>query len=255
MDLNYIGITNQEYKVYLELLKKPSISIVDLSSSTGVKRTTLYSVLGRMHTKGLLKKKNGVYSAQDPTKLLDLAKEHENKAKKEMDNLKSQLPLLNAFWRNDIKDNQIETFVYFNDLSFAKMEEIVGQSKSQMYGLSNYHWINECFVLDAKNKVKPSSYLDTVLRVGDRFVFTGNTKSYKEAKKFIELNPIIKNKWEPRWIDENELKISININTYEDKVLITPITKNKQTLYIKNKHIAKSFQDLCNYLWKNAKKV
>lgn len=263
MNYKQLGITQDEYKTYTEVLKKPPTSIKRLSQLTGIKRSTQYSVLESLVDKGLIyeadENKDYRYTAADPQKLVDFAQKSKSEIVSKFDDLKKQLPMLNLFYEGDLTTEETEFYIYKNRENFAQMHEIVGRSNSQMWGLSNHHWFEICFDTDDSGKVKKSDYLDTIMRVGDRFAFTGNRDQFKQAQNHLKNNPELEGHWEPRWIDENKLSVNININTYDDKVLITPIPESeaqeKITIYIKNSKIAQSLQNISKFLWDNAEVI
>ncbi len=71
-----IGLSEKEALIYLTTLEHGVSSIVQLSQMTGIKRSTVYTVLDRLISQGLIHtetvgvKKN--YAAEDPEKLKDL---------------------------------------------------------------------------------------------------------------------------------------------------------------------------------------
>jgi len=262
MKLSNLGINQEEYTTYIEILKAPPTEVAELAKRTKIKRATLYNVLSKLEQKELIytpkNHKDPVrYYAVNPDKLINFAQNNKEKIEEEFEKLKKQVPLLNVFLKSEMLSDDSEYYSFTNDKSPFFMEELVGQSKGQMYGLSNHHWF-EVFKSDSKGNVLQSKYLDTVMRVGDRFAFTGTVKQKDEAMKFLKLNPQLVGKWEPRWINCNKFDFNMNINTFDDKIFFTIPGSETLTLsgwathYLRNQKIALAMQSLFQYLWETA---
>jgi sugar-specific transcriptional regulator TrmB len=259
-DYTSLGLSVQEYAVYESILKQPPVNIVALSQELKINRTTLYAIL-----ESLLKKKLIVealptekikYKAVSPEELLVYAKSVHQKSIDQVKQLEERLPLLKHFFGAQPIQDSTEIYMYRNDDNSLKMVEIVGKSKSQMYGFSNDSYIDFCFDLDKNGKVIPNEYYEIVMRVGERFVFTGDEESYKYAVEFIKKNPELKDKWEGRWIDKKRMYFDININTFEDVVTFGYLLNEPDdwyTVFMRNPAIAKSMQGLSQFMWENAK--
>jgi hypothetical protein len=196
------------------------------------------------------------FRASNPDSLLSYAKKIHKKSQDQINKLEEQLPLLKHFFGTQPIEDSTEIFMYRNNDSNLKMDEIVSKSNSQMYGFSNDAYIDFCFNLDENRKVIPNKYSETVLRVGERFVFTGDEKSYKYACQFLKENPNYKQKWEGRWIDKEKLFFDINIYTFDDVVTFGYLLNAPDdwyTVFMRNPAIAKSMQGLSKFLWENAK--
>ncbi|MBS3168614.1 TrmB family transcriptional regulator [Candidatus Woesearchaeota archaeon] len=87
-----VGLTNNESKVYLELLKKDQIKASDLAKKAGLDRTITYQILDKLIGKGLVnyinKQRKKYFSASDPSHLLNSIKEQEAFVKSLISDLK-----------------------------------------------------------------------------------------------------------------------------------------------------------------------
>ena len=70
--LEYLGLTEKESSVYFELLKADSLSGIEVSRKTGIKKATVYVVIEDLMKKNLLKEvkvgKRMHYRAESPEK-------------------------------------------------------------------------------------------------------------------------------------------------------------------------------------------
>lgn len=259
MELHNLGITTDEYNVYVEILKSPPRDISVLAKKVTIKRSTLYSVLNSLTNKGLIKplirsKFGYKYKAFSPNTLLKIIETNNEKIQNGFNELKNQIPLLNVLYNSEeIPSSDVEYYFYYNESIPILMEDLVGRSREKILGIANDHFFYDVFEFDKAGKVLDSVYYQTVMRVGDRFVFTGDKKKKTEVTKHLKNNPALIGHWEPRWIDSKRLNFDMNINTFEDKTFIC-IPQNEKWLvwYVKNEKLAFSLQRLCQYLWDTA---
>ena len=83
--LEHVGLTRNEARVYVELLKTGSAIAKDITRITNMHRTSVYNCLQRLHKKGLVSiaahSKKTFFEAVDPDKLLSLVSEREERLK------------------------------------------------------------------------------------------------------------------------------------------------------------------------------
>lgn len=261
-DYTALGLTKQEYLVYESILKNPPTNIVEMSKEIGINRTTLYALLDSLKNKGLIYEIKGgtkiKFRASDPENLLSYARTVHQRSVQQFQELEKRLPLLKHFFGALPIEDSTEIYMYRNNENSLKMVEIVGKSNSQMYGFSNNHYIDLCFDIGEDGKVIPNEYYKIVMRVGERFVYTGDDLTYNYAHNFLKNNPELQERWEGRWIDNKRLFFDININTFEDVVTFGYYLKDQDdwyTIFMRNPKIAKSMQGLSQYLWESARKL
>lgn len=89
--LEQIGLSENEIKVYLALLKLGSVQVSKIKEETKLHRTGIYDIVEKLLNKGLVNYviKNSVkyYKATHPNKLLDFVKEKEESVKEILPNL------------------------------------------------------------------------------------------------------------------------------------------------------------------------
>ena len=91
--LEELGLSQPEAAVYLALLQLGPTTILNIARNTGLKRTTIYTIIDVLKEKGLttvvIKGLKQVYAAQDPTKLQSLWQ-------KKLEQFNEQLPAFQA---------------------------------------------------------------------------------------------------------------------------------------------------------------
>lgn len=92
-DLQKLGLTEKEARVYLAALELGETNIQRISKKSGIKRTTSYDIIESLKEKGLIsyiKKQNRtLYYAQDPREIENMLEEKKNILKKIMPELLS----------------------------------------------------------------------------------------------------------------------------------------------------------------------
>ena len=91
-ELESIGLSKNEGKIYEVLIHFGELSVSEISSKSGVHRRNVYDTVQRLIKKGLVfhifQKKENLYAAVNPEKLLEIIKGKERKLRKILPSLK-----------------------------------------------------------------------------------------------------------------------------------------------------------------------
>ena len=161
--LKELGLSEEESKIYITLLKRGSSLASYVAEQTGINRSLVYQILDRLISRGYVSYviKNNVryYNPVSPDKLLDLLKEKERK-------LKEALPELNNLFQ-PVKEKPIVEILegtegiktILNDILKEKQEWLALGSGKAPELLSYYveHWEKE----RVKNKILMKAILDS----------------------------------------------------------------------------------------------
>ncbi|MCH7567927.1 MAG: helix-turn-helix domain-containing protein [Nanoarchaeota archaeon] len=242
-----LGLTKGETEVYLALLKIGQAPVGKIVKEAKITKSKIYDILDRLKNKGLvsnfLKNKVNYYNAAPPNFLQGLldkkAKEIQNQ-KKELQEL---IPSLSDLQTISSKEERAEIFEGYNGLKnafqiveneFQPNEEflVFGVDKTlneqQLNFFINYH----------KKRVKA--------KLKTKVIFTTNLKGVKEYHQKQDAYN------QERFLDQSS---AIPINVYKDNVIIPLLGSGEKeiTIFIKNKKLAKGFQEYFNTLWKISK--
>ncbi len=241
--LKELGLSENEFKLYLELLKLGETSTGPLIRRTGIASSRVYTSLNSLINKGLIsfitKNNTRYYKAENPDTLLKKVDEK----KKQLENI---LPELKSMMKKEERETFSTIFEGFNGFKTAFQNQI-----------------DECTAKDEIFVIgfSPQSYAFKSLRT-----FLKNIDLRRHKKK-IRLKIILpkesKNtigkdrKKEPythvKYISGGFFSPTA-MNIYKDYVLLT-IWEEKPTVFlIKNEKIAMSFKQYFNSLWKIAKR-
>ncbi len=239
--LEEFGLSAAEAKVYVALLETGSTLAGPVIKKTGLHRGTTYQILQRLKEKGLvssvIKGKKQYFEPVDPSRLLDILKEREEKLQEILPALKAKLDA--AKEKQDVTvyygtkgirsmmDKMLEELnpggEYFDFGVSGLFRDILGaywdlwQKKKKKYGIKSYVIFNES-MKDEKAGLLRDFYGEA------RFY----PKEYPSATDTI---------------------------IYKDTVLLIIWTaKPPIAVYIKNKDNAESYRNQFKLMWRHAKR-
>lgn len=138
-----LDLSEHQSAVYFVVLQMGSGGIMDVAKRSGLKRTTVYSILDGLVQKGFVsvnkKSAHREYIAEDPRRLPELFNVEMQKIKERQQNFTSALPELMSFYNVSATKPKIRYFegvegmkVVFNEtLQLTKDEEILAYSSAE----------------------------------------------------------------------------------------------------------------------------
>lgn len=237
------GLSENEIKLYLELLRLGETSTGPLIRKTGIASSRVYTSLNSLISRGLVsfitKNNTKYYQAENPDTLL---KNIDEKKKR----LETMLPELKSMMKKEKKETFSTIFEGFNGFKTAFQNQI-----------------DECTTKDEIFVIgfSPQNYAFKSLRT-----FLKNI-DLKRHKRKIKLKIILPKESKNTIGKDREKEPYTNVkymsggffsptamNIYKDYVLLT-IWEEKPTVFlIKNEKITTSFKQYFNSLWNIAKK-
>ena len=126
--LKEIGLSQNEAKIYETLVKIGQASVQQISDKSKVHRRNVYDSLSKLAEKGLVSesfiKGEKNFKAIEPTRLLDLLKEKENKLNKILPNLQKEF---------NKKPEQVEAYFYKGIEGFKNYLKLILETKETVY--------------------------------------------------------------------------------------------------------------------------
>jgi sugar-specific transcriptional regulator TrmB len=149
-DLQNLGLSSKEAKLYLAVLELGEANIQQIAFKSGVKRTTVYDVINSLKEKRLLteitKGKKTFFSAEDPRKLESQLDERKETLKKILPELLSITNLLDK--KPTIKfyeDNEGIKEVYKDTLNYPDQELMAWVSQEAVVGF-DVEWLDKYYL-------------------------------------------------------------------------------------------------------------
>jgi len=230
--LKKAGLTGNEAKVYLELLKRGSISANELAKKVGLDRSLTYQLLNNLVEKGLvsyvIKENKKYFEAADPENILIKIKEQERL-------VESLIPDLKKIEKLKEKEQEVKVYegkqglkTFFEDLIKSKEVCIFG-STGKSYDVLKFE-------------------IPHIAKKAQELGMKGKMVTSKEFKRHeMTRLPNLK----VRYLEE--IKSPATTTIYEDKVAIHVLTDKPVVIIIKNKDIAEGYRNYFEFLWKRAK--
>lgn len=247
-DLNKIGLTDGEIKIYLALLDLGESTRTKLAKKSGVSPSKIYDVANRLLEKGMISlvKKNGVihFSATNPEKIKDYLDKRNDEILKEKEVVNSIMPLLLSKYSKAKEETDIEVFYGWEGMKTSYQD----LANSLENGDINYVAIASLGQNTEQSNRFYNRYFNWVKKRGykQKIIFNDEVRNFKERMEFYNKNK----KHEVRFLDS---KTYVEFNLYKDTLLIIMLLNNPIVLRIRNKEAADSFKVYFNALWSRAK--
>ena len=241
--LKEVGLTDNEIKVYMVLLKTDSALASEIAIKTNINRTNTYDVLESLVEKGIvsyvIKANRKYFMATDPNRLLAYLKERESKLREQEKEIEKLIPSLLSMKAKTKEKIKVE--IYRGKEGLKTIFEDILKEKKEYWALgytgfaSNvlpyyfYHW--------HKRRVKTG--------IKRRLIAGPERRGTKPIKL-----PLTKVKYLPKHYHS-----PTSTMIYGDKIWIfLPIGTEHVSVLIENKEINESYRSYFEVLWKIAER-
>jgi len=243
-DLRKIGLSQTEAKLYLALLKIGVSDVQGLIEETGFYKSNTYDALERLCEKGIISKivegKKRIYQLQKPEALIEYIEK-----KKE-----------------ELGQQEILAKKLAKDVSFAKKQAHISETAMVLKGISGVKQIYSEIIEEKLDYLVFGSPMESETLIGDYYWTNLHLKQkergikakmifHKSLRNWAKAIP--KNLIELRFFDE-EFEPLTETTIYGTKVAFTVWAEKPIVTIINNEHVAKSYRQIFNILWKSGKK-
>jgi len=228
--LNQAGLTGNEAKVYLELLKKGELSANQLAKSLGLDRTLSYTILNHLIEKGLvnyiIKDNKKFFNAENPENLINPLKEKEII-------IKDLIQELNKI--QIIKEAPYEIKIYEGKEGLRTfLKQMIKYKEIASFGATGkiYEYFYEIPALVKEIEKKGFTA---------RFITSPKFKEHEMTKiRGVQIKYL-------------NIKSHATTSIFGDYISIHILTQKPLIILVKNKEIAESYKNHFEILWKSAK--
>ncbi|MDO8553765.1 MAG: helix-turn-helix domain-containing protein [Candidatus Micrarchaeota archaeon] len=244
--LQDIGLTPNEIKIYLELLKLGTTTTGNIIKKTGVHGSKVYDGLERLATKGLVgyvKIANTKhYKAVEPIRLIDFLKDKKKKIDEQENEINKIIPELSKMMHVGKEESEAEVFQ-----GWKGMETIFNDGIREM-GKGDTWYVLGAYA--GEDRERTDRFIQKVImkceekKMKWRIIYNESARdTFKyEQKSFITTN---------RFIDQ---ETPATINIYKDVVFIALWIRDPIVFRVRNKKVAESFREYFEVMWKLAHK-
>ncbi len=244
--LRKIGLTENEVKIYLDLLKSGTSTAYDIGKRTGIYRVHVYDKLEQLMDKGLVthvyRGAKKFFQATPPTKISQYIEDKRKELESQEDAVNSILPELKAMVNLPKENTFVEVFkgneglkYFLKDIIKVGKEVLITGINDQKYQETLPVFMKQYFRDLKKNKIK-----ERVITVKRKRVFLFDK----------ELAPTT----HYRFLEEMQFNPT-NTFMYGDKVVIVAWGSPVTAVMIRNSQIAETYRHHFEHLWKVASKT
>lgn len=245
-ELEMIGLTKGESKVYEALLVLEDSTVGPIVKKSGVSYSKIYEILDKLTAKGLvsysIKENTKYFQATNPNRLRDYVATQERKASANKELLQKILPLMQNMRLLAGKKEGAEIFIGIKGLTAAYETLLELPEKGE----------EECFFY-AYDPAYHDKSLSFYTKMFHYFKETGvkmrgiGGLSYKNTELAKETE---KASYRQRYV---EFPVPGNIDIYKDMVLIINWSSEPVGILIRSEEIAENFRNYFNAVWAIAK--
>ncbi len=244
-NLEYLGLSEKEARVYFALLKVDKAQAVTLARKTGIKQPTVYVILESLVQKHLVKEimigKRISFEAESPDRLRNLVEKEKSEIDAKLTRVENVIAELKTV---DKEDGERPVVRYFEGKDAMKLsvEEHVRReqfSEGMDYGIYSYDLLPKIFA--AKDLVEIDRKR-VANNIRFRAIYSGSTKVLESESKLQEL---IK-------VDQERFPILCDIGIFNDEVRFHTVITNGQSpsgIVIKNKEISTTLKSIIDYVF------
>jgi len=237
-NLESVGITGNESKIYLALLDLGFASVTAITKSTGLHRRNVYDALSRLSEKGMVSSitlnKVQHFAPAHPKRLLEIVKEKEEQ-------IMEQLPALESKFHSKTDAPVIKVFKGAEGLKNLFEDLLATLDKND-----NYYMIGGIDMPKYLGRYMDNFHKKRVLK---KIMANDLFAEEKRAKNISQL-PLTKVRILPK-----ELHCQVQITVYKNKVHQIILSDEIMAIQVTDEALAKSFRIYFDYLWKQSKEI
>lgn len=234
---NQLGFSANEAKVYLAALELGLASAQDIAQKAQVKRTTAYSVLGYLVSRGVVGKTKvrgkSRFLAEPPDRLLHMTREIENR-------IKSALPQLEAIYNKKEAKPKI-TFYEGQNAIQAVYDDTLREKPAEIL-----EWNTDAYF---QNPEVDPDYIHkrVALNIKARRI-AGSSSQWDQKHKYLDQKELA----ETLIVPKEQFWPEIEVNIYGNKIAFMNYAENMSVI-IESKAIADAMRQAYELSWRGAK--
>ncbi len=240
-ELESIGLTPREIKVYIALLEVGSSSVGKIIKKSGIPSSKIYETLEKLKSKGfvssIIDKNRQQFNAVDPKSILDYLKEETRRI------AETVIPKLEEIKQKPKKEKTSTIFegIRGMKLIYEKMLRTTKRGDTiYVMGASQAQELLEDYLINFnKRRIKLGVKMD--------IIFYEDARKYgkiREGMPLTRVRYLKKEQVSPAWFD-----------LFNDNLVIFDLKETPTSILITDENITKSFREYFTFLWKSAERL
>ena len=244
--LGEIGLTQNEIKIYLELLRLGDTTTGTIIKNTGIHGSKVYAGLERLIEKGLvgyvIVSNTKHFKAVDPERLIDFLEDKKKRIDEQKKEIETILPELKKRLHAEMEETRAEVFMGWKGIETVFNDGIREMGKGDTW-----------YVLGAypgEDRERTDRFIQKVIMKCKEKGMKWNViynESARDTFRYEQKSKITTN----RFMDQDT---PATINIYKDTVFIALWIKEPIAFRVRNKKVADSFVEYFKQVWKIARK-
>ncbi|MBD3300800.1 MAG: hypothetical protein GF347_05620 [Candidatus Moranbacteria bacterium] len=244
IEIQKLGLTEKEAKVYIALLHLGKAVIQEIGKSAGVNRVTTYNIIDSLAEKGLIKSaivgKKTYFIAEHPKELINLIGLQRKKLEKRKKDLAEHLTHLKKIYK---KSNNKPTVKFFSGVEGLQSyyDYVLNMKGNELINIS---------YLDATQNFYPQHNKEYVpkkvkKKINSKLIYIsqkGKNKNYESNKSKLRKS---------KYIPYEEMPFESDIAVFDDITTLASYGKEIIFVLIQDKEISKSMKTMLNFIFKN----
>lgn len=239
--LRYMGLSENEAKVYMAMLELGPSVIVEIARKAGTNRPTTYVQVESLKKKGLVstqaKGKKQLFIAESPEKLELLIDSELKTVESKKNELNNLLPeLLNLF--NTSGQRPHVKFFEGREGVLALQKEFLKTDDTPICGITSFDSVFEIFPEYENTYMKKRVQKKTPSKI----IYTSKKGPILKQSDETSLR-------ESKYIEPDKLPLGVDITILKDKVAIIALKGKVSGTLIEDKEVADSFRAIFELVW------
>jgi HTH-type transcriptional regulator, sugar sensing transcriptional regulator len=242
--LEEIGLTKNEIKIYLALLKLRSTSTGAVIKETGIHASKVYEGLERLANKGLVTHviiaNTKHFKAVNPDRLIDFLEDKKRKIRDQEDEIKKYIPSLKSMQELGVDETEAEIFK-----GWKGMETVFNEGIKEIGKGDTWHVLG---AYAGEDKERTDALIQKIIMKCEKKKMKWKViynESARNTFKYEQASPITENRFLAQ-------ETPATINIYKDVTFIALWIKNPIAFRVRNQKVADSFKNYFNFMWKLA---
>lgn len=241
-ELQKIGLSDKEAKVYLAMLELGQVSVQEISKKSGVNRATTYVILDSLMQKGLCstyhKDKKEFYMAESPERIVSVLELQKKEIDEQQKQILGLMPQLKAIY-NKQENKPVVRFFEGKDGLMTMVKE---QMNSKAELLRMIYSVDDLRSVFSENEISDAFKERVSNKMKTKVLFTSKEVEKREPNNLDQRIQI----------SQKDFPIHCDIALFNNKIRIASLGNKLNGVIIEDKNITDTLKSLFELAWLGA---